>query len=448
MTEQVDGRGRRWFLHLSDIHFRKRKGDSYDPYDLDEDLRDQLELDLARMRARIGVPFVGIIVTGDITFQASEPEFDVASKWLRRVSELCGCPPESVYCVAGNHDADRGVFEKSLLLRGLHERLRASEPDKIDFALGETLRDDDAATLLMRPLEQYNRFAAKFGCITKINQLFWEHRVPLNDESMLVLRGGNSVLVSNKDDNDKANKLILGTLQATARERPDEAVLFACHHPLDWLLDADHIAPILKSRARIHLFGHKHTQVVEKVDNSVRIVAGAVHPDRREPNWRPRFNCIGFLVEGVGEHRKLELTLYPRVWSQTEPKYVADHDLCGGPDHKSYELNLPTWTAPTAERVPAPTQAPVVRSDHTNEGASMDPARTLTYRFLSLPHVVRLEIAQAMKLLHEEDEGIQDAILLERILSRAAAETRLGELWEQVEARQKSKTLTNPFAGR
>jgi hypothetical protein len=78
----------------------------------------------------------------------------------------------------------------------------------------------------------------------------------------------------------------------------------------------------------------------------------------------------------------------------------------------------------------------------------MDPARTLTYRFLSLPHITRLEIAQQMRLLREEDEGLFDAKLFERVLARASEGNRLAELWDMVEARHEIKSAANPYIAR
>jgi hypothetical protein len=69
----------RWFLHLSDIHFHKKTADDYDPYDLDEDLRDQLELDVQRLRKLIGAPFHGIILSGEVAFAGREAEFALHS---------------------------------------------------------------------------------------------------------------------------------------------------------------------------------------------------------------------------------------------------------------------------------------------------------------------------------------------------------------------------------
>jgi hypothetical protein len=80
---------------------------------------------------------------------------------------------------------------------------------------------------------------------------------------------------------------------------------------------------------------------------------------------------------------------------------------------------------------------------------SADAARTLTYRFLDLPHVTRIEIAQELRLYTNEDEGVRDPELLERIFHRAKEGKLLAKLWDLVEQEHGDGLYsTNPFKGR
>jgi hypothetical protein len=51
-----------------------------------------------------------------------------------------------------------------------------------------------------------------------------------------------------------------------------------------------------------------------------------------------------------------------------------------------------------------------------------------------------------MNLLREEDEGLFDEELLERVMVRARNEDRLDELWNLVEARYDDASGPNPYA--
>ena len=233
------------------------------------------------------------------------------------------------------------------------------------------------------------------------------------------------------------------------RDSLNEAVVFVCHHPPDWMMDYEQVLPMLNARARVQLFGHKHQQLANVVDNSLCIFAGAVHPDRREPRWRPRYNLLGFSVVRSDGKRKLDVELHPRVWSEVEPKFGPDYNRCGGEEFKRYQLDLEWWEPDEAPRTVVQAAqvtplAPVPIGDQ-----EMDPAKTLTYRFLSLPHLIRLEIAQEMGLLQEQDEGLLDAELLVRMIDRAAANRQLAELWHRVEEQLEERPKgPNPYSGR
>jgi hypothetical protein len=62
------------FIHLSDIHFNKKWCDYYD---LDLDVRDQLEKDVAEMRKRKGLSNArGVLITGDVAFAGNKNDYD------------------------------------------------------------------------------------------------------------------------------------------------------------------------------------------------------------------------------------------------------------------------------------------------------------------------------------------------------------------------------------
>src|SRR5260370_4077175 len=87
------------FVHLSDIHFRKgRVGDVHDE---DADLRNELELDLRRLRTQ--VPRLdGIIVSGDIAYGGRPEEYDYARSWIESIREQLGCASAGVMLTPGN----------------------------------------------------------------------------------------------------------------------------------------------------------------------------------------------------------------------------------------------------------------------------------------------------------------------------------------------------------
>jgi hypothetical protein len=443
------------FLHLSDIHFNKKW---HDHYELDRDLRDQLENDVTSVRGRF-TKVRGALVSGDVAFGGKKAEYDIALEWLKRLCELAGCREQDVWCVPGNHDVDRSVYDESQLLRDMHDRLRPDDPDDIDERITGYLRDKMAAPLLFQPIECYNDFAAKFSCQSRPAPLAWQHDLELNDRSRLRIYGINSTLASDRTDNNAARRLVVGTLQVRPKEEAGVTYLAMCHHPPDWLLDYDKVGQSLNARARVQLFGHKHIQTIDEINNCLRIGAGAVHPSRREKNWLPRYNWLAVWVRARKGERLLDVDVYPRVWNDAQAKFVPDYAACGGAEHRVYSLKLEPWQPPAAPPAPAPAPGPAPAAadpagllpgatmTHTDPAA--DAARTLTYRFLALPHVTRLQIAQSLGLLADEDEGLHDSVLFDRIFERADRQRRLEQLWQKVEARHADgQNPTNPYAGR
>jgi hypothetical protein len=229
-----------------------------------------------------------------------------------------------------------------------------------------------------------------------------------------------------------------------------------CHHPPDWLLDQDKVVNSLNNRVRIQLFGHKHFQKVDEINNCLRIGSGAVHPSRKEKDWLPRYNWLSLLVR-TNKDRFLDVDVFPRLWNEGNTSFIPDYAACNGTEHRVYTVKLKPWSSPSSGPLPAPTApASVSCSEGVSIGESAmvtinptDAARTLTYRFLDLSHVTRIEIAQELGLYQNEDEGVRDPELLERIFRRASEGKKLEKLWELVEERHDDGgNATNPYVGR
>src|ERR1035438_997533 len=92
------------FVHLSDIHFRQ--GRAGDVHDEDSMLRNEIEIDLRRIRARLP-RLDGVIVSGDITYGGKPEEYAYATGWIESVREQLGCDQNGVMVTPGNHDIDR-----------------------------------------------------------------------------------------------------------------------------------------------------------------------------------------------------------------------------------------------------------------------------------------------------------------------------------------------------
>jgi len=420
------------FVHLSDIHFRKNANT---PYDAFKDIRNELELD-AKDRANALGGVYGIVVGGDIAFSGKPEEYELANQWLRGFAIQIGVDPaERIWVVPGNHDIDRQSIEKSLLIQNIHKDLRA-DASMIDEKLAAYMvKDEEAKKLILKPLQGYNDFAARFGCDLSPEKPFWEDDVTLNDGSLLRIRGLNSTIVSDEQDNDASHKLVLGKRQMEMTRQDGVEYLVLCHHPPQWLFDQDTAEDLFVKRARLQLFGHKHRQRLTRIDDGVRIASGAMHPDIREPNWQPRYNFIQICIKRDGQ-RTMLLHVHPRVLREDEGGKFMKEAQDGGGEFREFALPLPVWQSPKSMAKPATVSnsVPITEAALVNpRGANMRSARKLTYRFLSLPHHRQLAIAQQLGLVRDEDEGARDNELYRRYFSRAQEEHKLEEFWNAVE---------------
>ena len=433
------------FLHLSDIHFQRWSGSSYD---IDEDLRNELLIDATEVLAKLGQPH-GILVTGDIAFNGISKEYDFAKKWLTELCEKVGRTLEYVWTVPGNHDVNREHVQKSPLLAAIHNELRQSETNAIDGAISEYLGDDEASKIIFRPISEYNSFAATFRCEISPKEPTWQRDFALSDDSTLRINGLNSTMVSDHLDNME-KQVILGEYQCPKRSH-GVVHLVMCHHPPDWWKDDDSVERMINSRANIELFGHKHSQQIDKINSTLRLTAGAVHPDRRSPNWKPRYNWLKVSVSGTNAGRKLDVEVYPRICNE-DSKFIPDFNSCSGQDHRLMSLDLKPWTLQPSEKKIPEQESGVLKSTSTSspnielETKMSDPIRILTYRFFGLAHVIRIDIARELNLLRDEDEGLEDYELFTRILTRAAKENLLEKLWDIIEKQHgDEKYVSNPF---
>jgi 3',5'-cyclic AMP phosphodiesterase CpdA len=151
-------------VHISDIHFGEDEIDR--PDDPNLALRHDLIADVATMCGRLGFARA-ILISGDIANKGRSAEYDFALDWLERhLSPAAGCTLEEVFCIPGNHDVDRGVGNRKFD-RLIREDLRRTSPHQVDGKIREYLSDPETAPRLHEPIENYNRFAARFHCNLK-----------------------------------------------------------------------------------------------------------------------------------------------------------------------------------------------------------------------------------------------------------------------------------------
>src|SRR5439155_18523841 len=136
--------------------------------------------------------------------------------------------------------------------------------------------------------------------------------------------------------------------------------------------------------------------------------------------------------------------VYPRIWSKRDLCFKADLSPAKTENHH-WSFRLPPWTPPATEvnaKVVIETAATVEQAAETSVleaapssggGRLVNPARKLTYRFMSLPYQRRIEVAQELKLIENEDGDLNDSQRYAAYFRRANERGLLPKLWEAVE---------------
>jgi predicted phosphodiesterase/DNA-binding Xre family transcriptional regulator len=422
------------FVHISDIHFMKGfSGKS--SFDIDSQVRNAILNDAKNKSLKCLAPIYGILITGDIAFSGKSEEYKIALDWLTELCKKLNCNPGHVWCVPGNHDVDRAVHKEFTTIPATHEQLlRAQEESQecLDEKLCEHLENQNTGPVLFAPLKAYNEeFGQRFDCITTPKKPWWEDDVILNDNSVLRIRGLNSVLVSGPRDDIKGNKLLLGTAQTEYGKYDGIQYLTICHHPVSSLYDEDVTEEALLAYSQIQLFGHKHYQRVREINNTLWLCAGAVHPIRKEKKWQPRYNYLSIWVDGTGKDRYLCVDVYSRIWNQDEKEFTHEQ-TSGSSDFKPYRLKLPEWTNTMVE--------PKKKKSAKNSILSTEPPvsklafdrKELIYHFIGLPDYIRKAIMKKHGLIEDDDKTRTDAEIFSKCFERARAKGVLEALWVSI----------------
>ncbi len=318
------------FVHLSDIHFRE--GRMGDRHDTDAQIRHELQRDLRSVCASL--PKVdGLIVSGDIAFGGKENEYDYAYSWLESVRELVNCPVTGVMVTPGNHDVDRDYIKDDSELDRLHAQIRQMPTmGESDALLANSLRDKTVGPLMLSSHSAYNVFANKYKCGIAPLEPFWERTFPLGFGKQLRFRGITSTLISGPRDNLTTHRMLYGGAQLQLlREDAVHRVIIG-HHPPSWSIESDDADRIFGQMSVLQLFGHKHDQWISRTGGSIRVIAGAIHPDRLEPDWQPRYSVVALRAT---DERHLQFRIFPRRWSKEEIMFIGDYNSSGH-DHRDY----------------------------------------------------------------------------------------------------------------
>ena len=303
-------------VHLSDIHFTSTDGAAAKR---NHEVRRELIVDLDRMKQE---PALGnataVVVTGDIAFSGAESEYRLAKEWLDEVAALVGTENCQVLTVPGNHDVHWPAITASARIS--RQQLRTCQVPQITTLVDSLL--EDTTDPLLAALGNYNEFALGYRCEIPRSGLPWETTIALPGGYHLAVRGLTSVFNSDGDDADTS--LVIGRTQTVLPRESGAIYLLLAHHGPEDCRDRVEIRDRLRGKASALLCGHKHDQRINRVNNWVELVAGAVHPEE-QPGWYPTYNWLRLDVQPDAGSATLLIDVYQRVLRPEWNEFGSGH---------------------------------------------------------------------------------------------------------------------------
>ena len=419
-------------LHLSDIHFRKSEFSSaQDPHHY---LRSELLHDAEDQCRNLGPPDA-IIVSGDISFSGDPEEFSYATDWLASLCQKCGCSLNSVFVVPGNHDVVRKQSDTNMV-QMVHRTIKETEPNRYIKEIAKQLNDPQASRLLYESLDNYNQFAFQFLCsLYPPNRTRAKRDLKLNDGSILRLWGLNSTFVSSS--HDEMGDLFVDPASFQITREQGVVNLVVTHHHLSWLRQSQELEDHLNNVAPVQIFGHIHTNRIDRNVDYLRLTASAANPDRQEKDFEPGYNFIELEVKGVSESRELITKSHVRVW-QTAPNGFQSK-IFKKSSFAEHNIPLEDWSLPSHSDSGLNSEQVSLETTPLDEGNAMTTIRDIGLSFYKLSFSKKSEIAGRLELLEEEDMHLPDFERFRLVFIRAVERNKVEELANAVLQAEKDK---------
>lgn len=431
-------------LHLSDIHFgQEKKGERIRHNDVREQLVSDLKIFLGNTK-RLDL----ILINGDIAYSGKKTEYDDAVAWIEQLINVGRCDETAVLTVPGNHDVDIDLI--SLAAKGVHTNLRNTDSSIVSGVLhGYTVEKDEVNSIFPK-LRTYLDFARGYNSEFDARDIpRWVRYREIKPGLRLRIIGMCSVQVS--DLEDREGTMILGEKQYIFPEDNSVITLVLVHHPMPWYLDRPKAKPYVHNRSSILLTGHEHIPELNKIValndlERIEISAGAITDTKSEAPFEFAYNLFEVDIKQDSES-SLSVTVWPKIWSPKETRFVPDVGKTGGPDCKTLSIKCGL--------VPVPAEPPAMHSDEiSGQGTAMqrdespDFGRLKHFFWHYLTWDQRITVLVKANMLPKSVENrLPQTIELEALL-RAKDAGKLGSIWDDVMTFVPlEKRRPNPFHG-
>jgi formylglycine-generating enzyme required for sulfatase activity/calcineurin-like phosphoesterase family protein/energy-coupling factor transporter ATP-binding protein EcfA2 len=310
-------------LHLSDIHFKRKKDDKNRAFR--KEVQEKLIEAVAGHSQKYDTPDF-VAVTGDIAFSGKKNEYDEALDFFNNLKTIL--PPETEFLVVpGNHDVDRKKVDE------FAEPYHVVKTGKVEQFLQDIIQIKKKINAKFKTFRKFSHQINSSLYETK-EDYFWVKKFPGKNVSFL---GLNSCWAS-EGDKDQLN-IALGYQQVTnalERSKGTGSRVVLLHHPLfNWLEERDiaRCKGVIFNQCGLILHGHVHFDSADTIstpsDSCITLGANATYTHD---------GYIGFQFLRV-EFREdsTAVRVWPYRWDTREiPGFVPDNHRWKGQKGKVY----------------------------------------------------------------------------------------------------------------
>ena len=194
---------------------------------------------------------------------------------------------------------------------------------------------------------------------------------------------------------------------ASEIEREDGVThLVMCHHPFGWLKNRRAFEDRLNAVATIQIFGHEHTRRIDEGRRYIRVRAGALQPDRDDPDWKPGYNWIDVFVAQSNGKRHLVVKAWVRMHEVAQSITIPDPDDCEVWENR---FVLPDWAGEAAVPVDEKKEDAAVKLESPmTQAPPLVTVRSVTTKFFKVKEHEQRRIIVHMKLDKPGDRELKD----------------------------------------
>lgn len=414
-------------LHLSDIHFGQEKNGEVDR---NEDIRRQLVSDLKSILEG-SEPLDLILINGDIAYGGKPLQYDDAVEWLDEIIKVGRCDESVILTIPGNHDVDLDLISLSAKL--VHTQLRTTTAEAVNPVLHSYTQEPQEVNAIFPKFRAYVDFARGYNSDFEAADVpRWIRYRPIKPGFQLRIIGMCSVQVC--DLEDRKGKMILGQKQYIFPEDQSVITLVMVHHPMSWLLDSADAWNYIKNRSSILLTGHEHLPDLNKVvqangNERIEISAGTITATKSAEPLEFAYNVIELDVK-TNPGVSLELTVWPRIWSEGNVAFEPDRGKTGGPISSTFSIKVGIQPDPT-DSGPLQTNDPslVGREMPRNDDAEFGRLKHFFWHHLTWEQRITV-LVKAGIWPTKSNTRIPQAIELEA-LSQARDAGQLALIWDE-----------------